>query len=376
MIRDGISADGLFTLKADDWKVHRRFVSPTINQPSVSMHLSVFNENIRKIVLSLSENSEYFDILPSITTCKLTMFVEAALGSEWEIEVKQRYLRQFIAIVSKRSLQLLFHIDAIWNLTKAAIQLKEYNQYGREIFRKTLEDKLKNGYDAETFLGRLLEVSNDNPQFSTEDVFAETATIITGATDTSSAASAFVALMLAMHPDQQEKVFKEIVTIMPDKNANLTQADLVKLEFTELCIKETLRLFPTAQLIGRVACETIKLSNNIEVPLNVTLVFCLRQIHIQEKYYGPTAHKFDPYRFLDKNFKNLPDAAYMPFSYGPRNCIGYHYAKVSVKCFIAHLIRNYRVSTTYTDLDQLQLVQNASLRLVHKHMIKVEPRTL
>lgn len=42
------------------------------------------------------------------------------------------------------------------------------------------------------------------------------------ATDTSSAASAFVAVMLALHPGYQEQVFQEILTVMPDKNAELT----------------------------------------------------------------------------------------------------------------------------------------------------------
>ena len=52
------------------------------------------------------------------------------------------------------------------------------------------------------------------------------------ATDTSSAASAFVAVLLALHPEHQETVFQEILTVMPDKNAELTQSDLDKLTFT------------------------------------------------------------------------------------------------------------------------------------------------
>lgn len=180
--------------------------------------------------------------------------------------------------------------------------------------------------------------------------------------------------MLAMHPKYQEKAFKEILTVLPDKNGELTQSDLDKLEFTDLCIQETLRLFPTAPLIGRIASKPIKLSNNVEVPPNVILLFGLRQIHIQEKYFGPTANLYDPHRFLDENIKNVPAAAYIPFSYGPRNCIGYHYAKASMKCFTAHLIRNYHLTTTYTHIDQLQLIQNLSFKLADKHMIKLEAR--
>lgn len=142
------------------------------------------------------------------------------------------------------------------------------------------------------------------------------------ATDTSSAASAFVALLLALYPEYQEKVYQEIISVIPDKNADLTQSDLDKLEFLDACIKETLRLFPTAPIIGRVASKPIKLSNNVEVPPGVPIVFGIRQVHIREKYYGSTARIFNPYRFLDESVKDLPGGAYIPFSYGARNCIG------------------------------------------------------
>lgn len=85
----------------EEWKVHRRLVSPTMNQLSVSSHLPIFNKNIRQIVSSLPTNSDFFDILPSMTTCTLTMFAEAALGTEWEPEAKQRYLQQMAAYVSR-----------------------------------------------------------------------------------------------------------------------------------------------------------------------------------------------------------------------------------------------------------------------------------
>lgn len=109
---------------------------------------------------------------------------------------------------------------------------------------------------------------------------------------------------------------------MPEKNAELTQSDLDKLEFTDLCIRETLRLFPTAPIIGRVASKNIRLSNNVEVPPGVPIIFGLRQIHLREEYYGSNAGIFNPYRYLDENVKNLPGGAYIPFSYGARNCIG------------------------------------------------------
>lgn len=128
--------------------------------------------------------------------------------------------------------------------------------------------------------------------------------------------------MLAMHPEYQEKVYKEIISVIPDESTNPTQSDFDKLKFTELCIQETLRLFPSVPLIARYSTKPITLTNGVVVPPNVPMIVGLRQIHLQEKYFGPTAHLFNPNRFLDNSLDNLPKAAYIPFSFGPRNCIG------------------------------------------------------
>lgn len=74
--------------------MHRRLVSPSINLHSVSAHLPIFNRHIRESVANLPVTDEY-DILPYLSACKISMFAEAALGSEIEPTLKQQYLQQF-----------------------------------------------------------------------------------------------------------------------------------------------------------------------------------------------------------------------------------------------------------------------------------------
>ena len=84
-------------LVAEQWKLHRRLVSPSISLTSVSAHLPIFNQHIHAAMANLPVNNEFFDILPYLLTCKISMFAEAALGSEIESSVKQKYLKQFSA---------------------------------------------------------------------------------------------------------------------------------------------------------------------------------------------------------------------------------------------------------------------------------------
>lgn len=124
-----------------------------------------------------------------------------------------------------------------------------------------------------------------------------------------------------MHAEHQETVFQEIYRVMPLKDMDLTQIELDKLKFTDMCIRETLRLFPTVSIIARVSKKAVLL-NNCVVPPNVPMLLGLRQIQMQPKYYGCNANEFDPYRFQSEAIADLPNAAYLPFSCGPRNCVG------------------------------------------------------
>lgn len=238
-----------------------------------------------------------------------------------------------------------------------------------------MSEKLKNhNRDGHSFLEKLFNISLENPQFTFEDIFAETVSILAGATDTSSVGSSFVATMLAIYPEYQETVFQEILTAMPEKDTDLTLADLDKLEFTDAVIKECLRLFPNVPMISRINFKPITLANGIIIPANVPIVIGLRQIHLREEYYGSSANKFYPYRFLDKSMDNIPAASYIPFSFGIRNCIGLYYAQISVKMFIVHLVRNFNLKTPYKKIEDLKLLHNGSLRLVDKHMLKLDRR--
>lgn len=58
------------------------------------------------------------------------------------------------------------------------------------------------------------------------------------------------------------------------------------------------------------------------LPKGSGLIVCIWGVHRNPKYWGPDAHCFDPDRFLPERCKYLHPCAYIPFSHGPRNCLG------------------------------------------------------
>lgn len=130
-------------------------------------------------------------------------------------------------------------------------------------------------------------------------------------------------LLLAMHPVHQEKLYKELKRVMPNRDTYLTAEHFQQLDFTTRCIQEALRLFPTVPLIARCPIEPIKL-NGIEIPANVPIILGLRPIQTREMYWGKDAKEFNPDHYLRPECRpeNQAPGAFLGFSNGPRNCIG------------------------------------------------------
>lgn len=145
-------------------------------------------------------------------------------------------------------------------------------------------------------------------------------------------------LMIAIHEEYQERLFEELVALMPNKDMDLSQEILSKLPFMDACLRESMRLFPTVPLIGRAPTATIKL-NNFEIPAGVPVVVGIRQIQRRTEYWGEDAHLYRPERFLKENLGHKESSGiYLPFSMGQRNCIGRLPSNKSIRPLGIHAI--------------------------------------
>lgn len=109
---------------------------------------------------------------------------------------------------------------------------------------------------------------------------------------------------------------------MPNKDMDLTTDILANLPLMDACLRESMRLFPTVPLIGR-SCAQPFVLNDVEIPTGATVIVGIRQIQRRKEYWGEDAHLFRPDRFLADNAPNKDNpGCYVPFSMGPRNCIG------------------------------------------------------
>ncbi|KAF4525161.1 hypothetical protein B566_EDAN014752, partial [Ephemera danica] len=144
----------------------------------------------------------------------------------------------------------------------------------------------------------------------------------------------------------QRRVVEELEEVFGDSGRAPEMADLANLKYLERCVKEALRLYPSVPFIER-SLKTDEILDNNAVPGGTTISVNLFIIHRDPEFW-PDPEKFDPDRFLPENMQNRHPYAYIPFSAGPRNCIGQKFALLEEKVVVSTVLRRFRVEAAQT----------------------------
>lgn len=157
---------------------------------------------------------------------------------------------------------------------------------------------------------------------SDEEIKEEVDTIMFEGHDTTAAGSSFVLCLLGIHQDVQERVYAEQRQIFGDSRRPVTFADTLEMKYLERVIFETLRMYPPVPIIARKLNEDVQLaSRNYTVPAGTTVVIGTYKIHRREDLY-PQPERFNPDNFLPERTQARHYYSYIPFSAGPRSCVG------------------------------------------------------
>jgi cytochrome P450 family 4 len=180
----------------------------------------------------------------------------------------------------------------------------------------------------------------------------------------------FTLYNLAKYPEIQQKVFEEVKSNLGDGNASMQ--DLNGLNYLELVIKETLRLYSSVPFYGRHLTEDATF-NDYTIPAGTMLTMSPFLLGRDAKLF-PDPLKFDPMQFAveTNNEKNNP-YAFIPFSAGPRNCIGQKFAMLEMKSIVSKIIKNFELSIKKEN-EKLHLCSHLVLRSENGIVLNVQKR--
>jgi cytochrome P450 len=204
-----------------------------------------------------------------------------------------------------------------------------------------VEERRKTGDDGGDLLSMMVFAEDEAGQkMSEKELRDEGMTLFFAGHETASHTMTWIWWLIAEHPPVLAKLQAELDTVLEGRAP--TAGDLRQLPYLEMVIKEGLRLFGAAWTFMREPTEDVQLGE-FRIPKGAYLVISPHILHRQPALF-PDPERFDPERFSSQNAKGMHPGAYVPFSTGPRVCLGKSFAMTEMRLILATILQ--RVNPT------------------------------
>jgi len=354
---------GLLIARGDKWRTRRRLITPSFHYNILQDFLVVMNEQATVLVNTLKSKNVgegSFDICPYISHCTLDIICLTAMGKH--VNAQGDGESEYVKAVQKATELIIIRVfrpwlwpDVIYNRLPAGKEMKRkldiLHDFTTCVITERMEEHKHNTMKSTAAVGEaeckkrhafleLLEQADEN-KLCFEDIREEVDTFMFEGHDTTSSAIVWAIHLLGAHPEVQGKVQEELDEVFGDSERNLTYDDLPNLKYMECVIKESQRMFPSVPMIGRELEEDIELGG-FRCPKGARVLIVITELHCDPLIF-PEPKKFDPDRFKLENAAGRHPFAYVPFSAGPRNCIGQKFAVMEEKAVLSALLRNFNI---------------------------------
>ncbi|GBP60854.1 Cytochrome P450 4c3 [Eumeta japonica] len=360
------------TSEGDRWRSTRKLMIDSFQFKSLDKRLAVVNRNCDTLIAKLGEfdGKEPVDFYYYLKPHMLDSLCESLMG------VKTNYLdnpgHEYIAASGKIVNYVTRHyfthwkrIDTLFKLTEEYREMQniiktlrkngyyiiserkkglkkfieEIKENNAALKGRELESHVKHTVESNgCMLDFLLMSTLPNGSPVPDDMIREEVDLVTFTGHyTTTMTMCHVLYNLAKYPDVQKRVYEEQNSVLSaDFSRQPYNQELNDMKYLEAVIKETMRIIPTVPKIARQLKEDLQLEDGRVLPAGTEAVIYYEGIFFNSDVY-PEPHKFNPERF----FEPLHPYAFVPFSAGPRNCLGFRYAWMAMKATLSKLIRQY-----------------------------------
>ncbi|CAD8127293.1 unnamed protein product [Paramecium sonneborni] len=175
-----------------------------------------------------------------------------------------------------------------------------------------------------------------------DDILQQFITLFFAGTDTTAVLSYHCLYFLALYPEIQQEIREEVMTVC--KNEMVLDDKIKKLHKLTAFINEVLRVKnPALRLLLRNCDQTHQVKDlTIKKGWNVIVDYQF-QCFLSKHFSNP--ENFDYKRWLEAEpIKENHQFVYLPFSAGPRNCIGQHMAQMEAKIILSQILRQFQIN--------------------------------
>ena len=329
--------EGLLTSEGDFWLRQRRLSQPAFHRARVSAYAATMAEYAEQM-LATWHSGEERDIHEEMMQLALRIVGKTLFDADVTKDAKEvgETLDILLQIAANFGRTILV---PIWVPTPRNIRAKLGIKRLEKVIYRIIGERRASGHDAGDLLSILLQAQDeDGTHMSDRQLRDETITLFLAGHETTANTLSWTWWLLAQNPAVEKKFHEELDGVLGGRVPTLD--DLPKLTYLSHVLTESLRLYPTAWGMARLAAEEHEIAG---YPVHVGYGVAFAQWVVQrDARWFDAPLEFRPERWENGLAKQLPRFAYFPFGGGPRQCIGNTFALMEASVVLATVGQKYR----------------------------------
>jgi cytochrome P450 len=333
-----IFGNGLLTSEGEFWLRQRRLAAPAFHPDRIAAYGDVMTAYAQRQA-GAWRDGETRDVHADMMRVTMEIVSKTLFDVEVEEDVDAigRSFDLVIREIAKRFRRPIKIAD--WIPLPGNLRYRRGVALLDRLVARVLAERRARPGDRGDLLSMLMAARDDDGKpMSDRQLRDELITLFLAGHETTAIALSWTLFLLARHPAAEERLSREVGEAVGERPPKA--ADLPRLRFADAVIKESLRLYPPAYVIGREALENCVIGG-WDVPAGSTVYFAPWVLNRDARHF-PDPEAFRPERWLDGSTSRLPKYAYIPFGGGPRVCIGERFAMMEGVLVLATLLRDYR----------------------------------
>lgn len=355
-VRDSFG-NGLLTSQDEDYLRQRRLVQPLFTRRRVDGYADAVAAETRATLDSWQEApGGVVDVCEEMTRFALRAVSRILFGTDADatVAVVNRCFPVITDYVLRRGYSPA-NIPRTWptpaNRRAAAAMDELYALCDRIISRRRGAPADNDGEDLLTLLAAAqspaaADGAPDGGGFDAAELRDQVLIFLLAGHETTATSLAFALHLLALHPEAQDRAREEISRVLGDRTPGA--ADLDRLPYVTQVLKEAMRLYPAAPVIGRKAVAATEIGGHT-VPAGAEVMLAPWVTHRHPDHW-PDPDRFDPDRFTPEAEAGRHRYAWFPFGGGPRACIGQHFSMLESVIALAMILREHAFEAVDTEI--------------------------
>ena len=332
--------NGLVTSEGDFWRRQRRLAQPAFHRQRISSYGEVMVDYATRTI-DKWRPGETRDIHPDMMRLTLEIVVKTLFDADVSSDADKvgRVLSELVKPFASQA-TLKWILD---NRLPTPAHRRFHRAVGEidKVIYRIIAERRNSGYDQGDLLSMLLQAHDDDgSQMTDSQLRDEVMTIFLAGHETTALALSWGWYLLATNPEVEKGFHAELDEVLAGRLPEVS--DLPRLRYTEMIVKETLRLYPPAYAVGREPIEECEIGG-YRVPRH-TQIFAFQWATHRDPRYFENPDLFDPDRWTAEFSDKLPKYAYFPFGGGPRQCIGNYFAMMEIILLLATIGRRFKFS--------------------------------